>query len=204
LPCCLPDVISLRPECTDRPKRYELTYVWDEAMPLLGVISCNPSGATRHILDDTLYITAVQAMILGFGGIDQCNISPTYEPDSEIAHLCMDLEDNENWSAIERVLANETVWLSWGSGLVRGGSADNSARRWRQAEERTLELIDRRQRRGHISLLAKEVRQGNCYHPPYHPKQRRRKVVYYEQLYAVHIERHIRAPTLTRRLDTVA
>jgi hypothetical protein len=100
-------------------------------LPILGVISCNPSGATRRMLDDTLELTVNQAALWGFGGIDQGNLDPVFETNSKTMHLTADFADPLNRRAVEAILRNTSVWLAWGNkpGCLTGVNE----LKWRQA-----------------------------------------------------------------------
>jgi hypothetical protein len=150
-------------------------YIWDERRPVLGVVSCNPSKATMRVLDATLLATVNQAAIWGFGGIEQGNVSPIYMTDSARVHGSMDLNDPENHAAIETLLANDTVWLAWGSrpANLRGilGEA------WNAAEDAILTRAWERQGEG-LRVIAQRVNKGDGYKPPGHPRPRRGPTLY--------------------------
>jgi hypothetical protein len=151
-------------------RRYQLQYQWNEMRSCLGVISCNPSTATRTRLDDTLLVSVNQAMKWGFGGIDQCNLSPVYGTDSRLVHDTLDFSDDNNWSAISRVLTNRFVWLAWGQAPT--GFKGDARRRWNSAEDRLLGMVRHAQSRG-TRLLAQRLNSGAGYKPPGHPNPQR-------------------------------
>lgn len=128
------------------PRRHRLQYRWDLTLSVLGVISCNPSGATRRRLDDTLALTVAQAVLWGFGGIDQGNLDPVYEMNSKLMHLTADLADPINRETLEQILENGTVWLAWGN--RPSGLKGEAATRWRSAEQHVLAAGHAAQARG--------------------------------------------------------
>jgi hypothetical protein len=150
-------------------RRYRLRYVWDANEPILAVISCNPSKATRLKLDETLVRTVNQASIWGCGGIDQCNLSPVYQSDSENLTPEMFEDDEENWLAIGRILRRDRVWISWGG--VPG--AQGLRMRWNVAVDRALGMIFERQRDG-MEVVAGRLIGTSGYRPPAHPCPRSR------------------------------
>lgn len=136
-----------------RPRRHRLQYRWDETLPMLGVISCNPSTATRRRLDDTLHLTVNQAVLWGFGGIDQGNLDPVYETDSRLVDRTADLADPLNREALEEILVNDTVWLAWGN---KPASLTGAAiLPWRDAEQHVLSIGYRQQSKGKRFLVTK-------------------------------------------------
>ena len=151
-------------------KRYRLQFQWNEMRSCLGIISCNPSTATRTRLDDTLLVSVNQAMKWGFGGIDQCNLSPVFGTDSRLVHDTLDFSDDNNWSAISSVLTNKYVWLAWGQAPT--GFKGDARRRWNSAEDRLLEMIRHAQSCG-TRLLAQRLNSGSGYKPPGHPNPQR-------------------------------
>jgi hypothetical protein len=114
-----------------------------------------------------------QAYLWGFGGIDQCNLSPVYETDSQKVHLTMDLQDRANWAAIACVLSNCAVWLAWGS--IPRGCIGRDRQAWNTAEDCVLGMVWKRQNATDaLIVLANRIkRRGNTYRPPGHPSQRR-------------------------------
>ncbi|WP_206757897.1 DUF1643 domain-containing protein [Sphingomonas sp. CFBP 13706] len=95
-PAELPDEVDGYRTSMTRPRRHRLQYRWDEKLPVLGVIACNPSMATRRRLDDTLHLVVNQARLWGFGGIDQGNLDPVYETNSRLIDRTADLADPIN------------------------------------------------------------------------------------------------------------
>ncbi|WP_395831757.1 DUF1643 domain-containing protein [Archangium violaceum] len=170
----LPDRLPEEQAPETRPLcRHRLRYVWDLNKPLLGVISCNPSRATRRVLDETLHVTVNQAYLWGFGGIDQCNLSPVYKTDSHQVRITMkDLQDRGNWAAITCVLSNSAVWLAWGS--RPRGCTDSCCDAWNTGEDCVLSMVWARQNADdEFTVLANQVLKGSGYRPPGHPSPRR-------------------------------
>lgn len=165
-PADLPDRI----DPNEPLRRHRLVYIWDERQPILGVVSCNPSKATRRLLDATLLATVNQAAIWGFGGIEQGNVSPIYMTDSARVHESLDLNDQENHAAIGTVLANDTVWLAWGARPAH--LHDDWGTAWNSAEDAILATAWERQVVG-LRIIAQRVNKGSGYKPPGHPSPRR-------------------------------
>lgn len=170
-PASLPDIVPTPAHGQRRPRRYLLRYVWNPDLPILGVISCNPSQASRRKLDPTLLITVNQAHLWGFGGIEQCNLCPVYEPDSSLLHSTLVLTDIRNWAAIRRVLAKHTIWLAWGR--APSGCTGQLRTDWNAAENCLLKMALARQRRG-ARLIVTNVGSGGGYRPPWHPRPQRK------------------------------
>lgn len=182
-PVGLPDRI----DPNHRLRRYRLSYIWDDRRPVLGVISCNPSKATRRLLDATLLATVNQAEIWGYGGIEQGNISPVYMTDSKLVHENMDLDDLSNHAALGIVLKNNSVWLAWGARPA--GLHGESGAAWNAAEDAILSEAMERQRNG-LRVIAQRINQGGGYRPPGHPSPRRpRRLRLYNCPLSVTIER---------------
>lgn len=59
---------------SDRKFRYWLTRVWDESLPMMGNIGCNPSTANETLDDPTIRKDMGFARRLGFGGILKLNV----------------------------------------------------------------------------------------------------------------------------------
>lgn len=194
----LPD--SLPPDLKTPLRRHRLRYVWDYHKPLLGVISCNPSKATRRVLDETLHATVNQAAIWGYGGIDQCNLSPVYKTDSEKVHLTMDLNDRANWAAIACVLSNSAVWLAWGSRPK--GCTGSDCHAWNTAEDCVLSMVWARQNADDaFTVLVTRINKDGRYRPPGHPSPRRfprhaPQELYEKPLFARVVEPAARPPDL--------
>lgn len=151
-------------------RRHRLGYRWNHSMPILGVISCNPSRATRRQLDDTLALTINQAAIWGFGGIDQGNLDPVFETNSQRMHITADLNDAANQVALESILENGTVWLAWGN-KPRGLKKDLQIA-WRRAEQHVLASAFKRQILG-IRLVVTRLNKGEPHRAPRHASPRR-------------------------------
>lgn len=134
------------------PRRHRLQYIWKDDLPLLSVISCNPSKANKRVLDETMHVTVNQAKLWGYGGIDQCNVSPVYETNSHKVHETMVLNDCDNWKAIASIMTNPVVWLAWGSipkGLKGTGRAN-----WNRAVDKILQLVYKRQNQENANMQA--------------------------------------------------
>lgn len=131
---------ELPPATADRAgfRRYRLRYVWDASRETLGVVSCNPSFATSRHLDATLAMTTRQADLWGFGGVDQCNLSPDYGTDVSQMNYPLTLDDPQNFQAITEMLSNRTVWLAWGA--KPQGYAGERLYAWNAAEDRVLTM----------------------------------------------------------------
>lgn len=170
-PTSLPDEIDAGIIRSSRPRRYRLQYRWDSALPVLGVISCNPSKATRRRLDDTLESTVNQAALWGFGGIDQGNLDPVYETNSKAMADTADLSDPRNYEALEEIITNDAVWLSWGN--KPAALKDELNILWRRAEQRVLRAGHARQRQGGRFLVTKLNRPSSGFVAPAHPSPRR-------------------------------
>lgn len=136
------DVRPIPPEATIGRKRYRLRYVWDREKPIIGVVSCNPSYADDQRLDDTLANTTKQADLWGFGGVDQCNLSPDYGTVISRMERPPLFDDPGNIAAINGMLQNvRQVWLAWGA-KPQGFNGDR-LRDWNAAEDRVIEMVER-------------------------------------------------------------
>jgi hypothetical protein len=172
--CHLPDGLPDDPWASPAPagswRRYRLTYLWDATLPTLGVISCNPSRATRTQLDDTLELTVNQAAIWRFGGIDQGNLDPVFESNSQRLAATADLDDRDNRTALERILENGTVWLAWGNKPSR--LTGDLALAWERAEQHVLAAAHRRQALA-LKLVVAKLNKGKPDRAPRHASPRR-------------------------------
>lgn len=154
-----------------RQRRHRLQYRWNPGLRVLGVISCNPSAATRRRLDDTLALTVNQATLWGFGGIDQGNLDPVYETNSRRVHVTGDFEDPVNRTTLaEIVQVNDDIWLAWGN-RPAGFKGDQSAR-WTDAEQHVLAAGYREQARG-TRFLVTNLNKPRPMRAPAHASPRR-------------------------------
>jgi hypothetical protein len=170
-PVELPDEVDGYRKSVTRPRRHRLQYRWDEKLPVLGVIACNPSTATRRRLDDTLHLVVNQAKLWGFGGIDQGNLDPVYETNSRLIDRTADLADPINMEALKEILTNATVWLTWGN--KPSSLTGESAIPWRNAEQHALSIGHRQQTKGTefvVTTLNKSTSAGRA---PAHASPRR-------------------------------
>lgn len=80
----------------DRKFRYWLVRVWDEALPLLCVIGCNPSTAAEKDDDPTIRKEIGFSKRLGFGGILKLNVGAYRATDPKVWKLAADPFGPEN------------------------------------------------------------------------------------------------------------
>lgn len=79
-----------------RKYRYWLSRVWDEALPLLCVIGCNPSTADEEENDPTIRKVIGFAQRLGYGGVLMLNIGAFRATDPKVWRAASDPFGSEN------------------------------------------------------------------------------------------------------------
>ncbi|GAB4988903.1 MULTISPECIES: DUF1643 domain-containing protein [Mycobacterium] len=104
----------------DNRYRYRLQRIWDDAMPLVGVVMLNPSTADEHTDDATIRRVVGFAERFGYGGIDVCNLYGLRSRDPQMLCGHVDPVGADNDAHLMRLSRQrDLIVLAW------GGNADH-------------------------------------------------------------------------------